>query len=568
MEYREAIKDEVVKCGRDPSYFINTYVKIQHPVRGLVPFKLFDYQENLLDCYEQHRFNVILKSRQIGISELTAAYATWLILFHRNKNILVMATKAETAKNIIKKVKLAIKKLPEWLIISDVITDNRMSVELSNGSQIKAISSSEDAGRSEALSLLIIDEAAFVKNLDELWTGLLPTVSAGGNIIVLSTPNGVGNKFHTIYTEAISGENEFHPTMLMWWVHPERIADLQDNPDRPSPHSEFPYFKTSSWYRNEIKKANMSPRDVAQELECNFNASGDTVIPPESMSWISQGIFDPQLRENWDKNLYIWWQPEQNKRYFITADVSRGDGRDYSAATVWNAEDMEQCAEYYGKIPVEEFAHLLVDLGHRYNNALLVIENNSIGLACLEHIRLAGYENLYYSNRDNNRPGEAVHSSWGATSDRLIIGFTMSQKMRPLVISKFEEYVRNRTIMIRSKRLYQELETFIWDNGRPQAMKGYNDDTTISTSIACWIKDTFISPGQQASNMATHLLDGIKMVGHQNTQVQGLSKDPNFVKQQTMGTFITMGGSQNDLYEIQVPYAGQKRVNIKWLLGD
>lgn len=555
---REAIKDEIVRCGLDPSYFINQYVRIQHPVRGLVPFKLFDYQEQLIEDYQKNRFNIVLKGRQIGISELTAAYATWLILFHRNKNILVMATKADTAKNIIRKVKLAIAKLPEWLIISDVLTDNAMSVELSNGSRIKAISSSSDAGRSEALSLMIIDEAAFVKNLDELWTGLLPTVSAGGNVIVLSTPNGVGNKFHTLYQEAVEGKNEFHHSKLMWWVHPERISDLADDPDRPG-------FKTSSWYRNEIKKANMSPRDVAQELECNFNASGDTVLSPESIEWIYQGCFEPTMREHWDRNLFVWWPPEPQKRYFISVDVSRGDGKDYSSAHVWNAEEMEQCAEYYGKIPVEEFAHLLVDLGHRYNDALIVIENNNIGMACLEHIRMASYPNLYYSNRDSNKPGEAVHASWGATSDRLVIGFVMSQKMRPLVISKFEEFVRNRAIGIRSARLHNEITTFIWDGGRAEAMKGYNDDAVIAAAIGCWVKDTYISPGAQAASMAVRLLENIKAESHVNTETQGMSKNPDHVKQNTMGVFVTMG--KPGPFEVRIPFAGSsRRESLKWLL--
>jgi hypothetical protein len=553
---REAIKDEIVRCGRDPSYFINKYVRIQHPVRGLIPFKLFDYQEQLINDYQNNRFNVILKSRQIGISELTASYATWMILFHRNKNILVMATKAETAKNIIKKVKVAIAKLPEWLIIADVITDNRMSVELNNGSQIKAISSSDDAGRSEALSLLIIDEAAFVKNLDELWTGLLPTVSAGGNIIVLSTPNGVGNKFHQIYQESIDGLNEFKNNRLMWWVHPERIAGLTDDLDRPG-------FKTSPWYKNEVRKANMSPRDVAQELECNFNASGDTVINPEDIEWVEQGVFDPSYREHWDKGLFTWWQPEANKRYFITADVSRGDGKDYSTCSVWNSDEMEQCAEYYGKIPVEEYASMMIDLGHRYNNALIVIENNNIGMACLEHIRLGGYENLYYSNRDANKPGEAVHSAWGATSDKLVVGFTTTMKVRPLVVSKLEEFIRNRTIGIRSKRMLEEMRTFIWENGKPQAMKGYNDDAIMAAAIGCWIKDTFISPGEASANLTQRLLENIKVHSHQNTEILGASKDPNFVQQATMGVFMTSNPAP---LEVRIAYAGNKRIDLRWLL--
>jgi hypothetical protein len=534
-------------------YFINTYVKIQHPKRGLVPFKLFDYQQELIRDYEAHRFNVILKGRQIGISECTAAYAAWLMLFHRDKNILVMATKADTAKNIIRKVKLALQKLPDWLILADILTDNRLSLELSNGSRIKAIASSEDAGRSEALSLLIIDEAAFVKNLEELWTGLFPTVSAGGNVIVLSTPNGVGNKFHSLYVDAEAGRNEFHHNKLMWWVHPERISDLEDDPLRPG-------FKTSSWYRREIKATNMTARDIAQELECNFNASGDTFLSPEQIDWIEQGTVDPNEKKHWDKNLWVWWPPERDHRYFISVDVARGDGRDNSSAAVWDVGSMEQCAEYYGKLSPEEFAHLIVDLGHEYNNALLVVENNNIGMACLEHVRLSGYENVFYSARGENKTAQAVHSAWGPPSQDMVIGFTMSQKVRPLVLAKLEEFVRNEAISIRSRRFHTEIRTFIWDNAKPQAMKGYNDDLVMAVALGCWIKDTFISPGEMSANLQKTLIENIKVFGHVNTEIKGASKNPEHVKQQTMGVFTTTN---------QVPTAiklpGNRVVDFSWL---
>lgn len=919
MADAEALKAEIIRCGKDPHYFINKYVRIQHPVRGLIPFKMFDYQEQMVRDYLDHRFNVILKARQLGISEVTASYAAWLMLFHRNKNILVMATKAETAKNIIKKVKMALKKLPDWLRISEITTDNRLSVELSNGSQIKAIASSDDAGRSEALSLLIIDEAAFVKNLEDLWTGLLPTVTAGGKIIILSTPNGVGNLFHKVYTDAVSGNNEFHPNKLMWWVHPERIEGLTDDQDRPG-------FKTSPWYRAEIAKTNMSPREVAQELEClragtrviteggfknieeveigdrvlthlgrwrpvvrtfkkevtrdelvkvslpmsrkspvyitknhpvlepdgswhsfgegrigewttkammprlsdtvfgsmerfdlaackcslpvdaddvmfvrynrqrgktqrfididydlgrlvglylaegykdervtnfafhrdeheliefvrswcetrgiscsihprdyavctvvsvssyflselldhfvqgkgahakrltgyhlgskdfyrgvvdgvwegdglhrpdkknvlrlanapliyqirtlmtafglftrvshdgerswyvelnnvdgrpmrectirgffekkqsrckyadgqwwgrvrpmladdiedelnvynievqddnsyvcenlvvhncNFNASGETFIDPLLIDEMEKGCIDPISREHWDKNLWIWWQAQKGKRYAIFADVSRGDGKDNSGCHVFDVDSMQQCAEYYGKIPVEEYARLLVDLGHRYNNALLVVENNNIGMACLEHVRLLQYENVYYSSKGNEGMGEAVHSAWGPSSSDRIIGFTMSQKLRPLVFSKLEELVRNRTVTFRSKRIVQEARTFVWENGKPQAMKGWNDDLMSAAAQGCWIKDTFISPGEAAANLDKTLLDNIKVFGHVNTEIRGASKDPNLVPTQQLGVFMSNNPVPN-----QVRLPGNRVVDFKWL---
>jgi len=502
---------------------------------------------------------VILKARQLGISEVTAAYAAWLMLFHRDKNILVMATKAETAKNIIKKVATALKKLPKWLCLAEITTDNKLSIELTNGSVIKAIATTDDAGRSEALSLLIIDEAAFIPALDELWTGLYPTVAAGGSCIVLSTPNGVGNKFHQLYTEAEDGRNEFHQTRLMWWLHPERIVDLQDDSSRPG-------FKTSPWYRNEIKSANMGVREVAQELECNFNASGDTVIDSEKMDWINSGLMDPSSKEHWDRNLFVYWQPKQGSRYFVSADVSRGDGKDYSAAHVFDIETMEQIAEYYGKIPVEEFAKLLCDLGHKYGNAMLVVENNSIGLACLEHIRLAGYENVYYSRKGDSKPGEAVNTVWGASSPDLIMGFTMSPKSRPQVVSKFAEYIRNQSMVMRSKRFIEELRTFIWNNGRPEAMRGYNDDLIMSCAIAAWIRDTYLSPSVMNAEVQKKLLDGIVTEKHVNTEINGASKDPDKIPQRQMGIF-SPNFKQQQQSSLRIRLPNGQIADFSWLIS-
>ena len=154
MSYKLTKKEilaEIVKAGKEPSYFINNYAKIPHPLRGLIPFKLYDFQEQLLNDFNDHRFNVILKARQLGISTISAAYIAWLMMFHRDKNILVIATKFGTAANLVKKVKAIIKYLPPWMKIANIEIDNRTSFELSNGSQIKASSTSADAGRSEAL---------------------------------------------------------------------------------------------------------------------------------------------------------------------------------------------------------------------------------------------------------------------------------------------------------------------------------------------------------------------------------------------------------------------------------
>ncbi len=551
---KSTLRNEIIRCGRDPAYFIRRYVRIQHPVRGLISFDMFDYQEELVADYQNERFNIILKARQLGISEITAAYALWLILFHREKNVLVMASKAETAKNIIRKVRTAFKKLPKWLALADSVGDNVLSLELTNGSRIKAIATASDAGRSEAVSLLIIDEAAFIERFDDLWTGLYPTVAAGGRAIVLSTPNGVGNKFHQLYVDAEAKENDFKANRLMWWLHPERIADLEEDQNRPG-------FMTSAWFRKEVKASNMGPREVAQELECNFNASGETVISAELLDHIKKGALQPMARENWDRNTFVWWKPQEGKRYMISADVARGDGRDYSAAHVWDVLNMEQVAEYYGKVPPDEFAKILCDLGKAYNNALLVIENNVVGMACLEHVRLAFYPNTYYSRKSDSRTGEAVNCSYGTYTDDLIAGFSTTPKTRPLMVAKLEEYVRNHTIVIRSDRFLHELQTFIWDNGKPQAMKGYNDDLVMAAAIGAWTRDTFLGPTLVTQEANIKMLQGMSRSETKNTDIHGACKDPTYVNQKQMGSF----SQERNPMQIRLPNG--QIADYSWLIS-
>ena len=239
---------EIIKCGKEPQYFFNKYVKIQHPTKGTIPFKTYDFQDACVDHFRDHRFNIVLKSRQLGLSTISAGYAAWLAIFYKDKNILVIATKLSVAQNFIRKVKFVLHSMPKWLLLPEIINNNKQALEFSNGSTIKAIPTSEDAGRSEALSLLIVDEAAFVRNFDTIWTGLYPTLSTGGRAIVLSTPNGVGGQYYDLWMQAQSGENEFNPIKLAWDVHPDRGED---------------------WFKHETK--NMSPKQIAQELLCDFH---------------------------------------------------------------------------------------------------------------------------------------------------------------------------------------------------------------------------------------------------------------------------------------------------------
>ena len=494
---KQEIMKEIVRCGKKPEYFIHTYAKITHPQKGLIPFHLYDFQSKLLEDFEDHRFNVILKARQLGISTITAAYVAWLMMFHREKNVLVIATKFNTAANLVKKVKAIIKALPEWLRISTVDIDNRTSFVLSNGSQIKASSTSGDAGRSEALSLLVIDEAAHVEGLDDLWMGLYPTLSTGGRCIALSTPNGVGNWFHKIYSEADNKTNDFFPTMLPWQVHPDRNQE---------------------WFEKETR--NMSRREIAQELECNFNMSGETVFGSEDIEVYLNMVKEPKHRTGFDRNLWIWEERHPESSYLISADVARGDGKDYSVCHVFNIENMELVAEYQGKVTPDIFSRVLFDIGQEYGNGLLVVENNSVGYAVLDKLKEMRYPNLYHSIKSTH---EFVEEYQADQMSNAVAGFTTTSKTRPLIVAKMEEFIRNNLIKIYSSRLLAEMKTFVWNNGRAEAMRSYNDDLIMSFAVGCWVRDTALSANQRDAEYAKAFIGSItKNTNELDTRINGM----------------------------------------------
>ena len=494
---KKEILKEIVKAGKDPDYFINNYAKISHPMKGLIPFKTYDFQSDLINSFNDHRFTVILKARQLGISTITAAYIAWMMMFHRDKNILVIATKFNTASNLVKKVKSIIKHLPDWLTISNIAIDNRTSFELSNGSQIKASSTSGDAGRSEALSLLVIDEAAHVEGLEELWTGLYPTLSTGGRCIALSTPNGVGNWFHQTYIDSEDEKNDFFPVRLPWQVHPDRDQE---------------------WFEKETK--NMSRRQIAQELECNFNMSGETVFHPDDMKRIVIEVAEPKYRTGFDRNFWIWEEFNPEFTYLLSADVARGDGADYSTFHIFKIETMEIIGEYKGKLTPDLFSNLLFDTGGEYGNCMIAVENNSVGFAVIEKLKGRGYPNLYYSYKSSH---EYVDPLIGEYKSNAVAGFTTSQKSRPLIIAKMEEFIRNKLVKIYSKRLYNEMETFVWHNGKPQAMKKYNDDLIMACAIGCWVKDMAFEAGQKDVEYKKAMLNSmIKTNSSMNTTIPGM----------------------------------------------
>lgn len=477
---KEIVREEYVKCAASPAYFIKKYCVIQHPTKGKMSFELYKFQEESIQDFQDNDRIIILKSRQLGISTTVAAYALWLILFHSDKNCLAVAIDQLTSKNLITKLHVMYAHLPSWLRIKTT-ESNKLSIRLANGSQIKAVASTGTTGRSEALSLVIMDEAAFIDNAEVLWASLQQTLSTGGKAIILSTPNGTENFFHNTWTKAESGENKYKTIRLPWQVHPDRDQAWRDKQD-----------------------AELGARLAAQECDCDFSTSGNTVIAPELLSYYRNTyIQEPTEKRGFDGNLWIWESPDYTKSYIVSADVARGDGTDYSTFHVLDVETCKQVAEYKSQLTTKEFGNLLVAIATDYNDALLSIENANVGWATIQQVLERGYKNLYYSHRsDVLDTDKFLLKGYDVTNKAdMVAGFTTSTKTRPLMISKMELLLREREVVIRSKRMLDELAVFRWKSGKAEAAPGYNDDLVLAYCQGLWVREVAIRLRQAGINI-------------------------------------------------------------------
>jgi hypothetical protein len=486
-DIKHLIRQEYLKCAKDPSHFMKKYCFIQHPQRGRIQFGLFPFQDKVLNVWKDNPYSMVLKSRQLGISTLAAGYSLWLMTFHKDRNILALATTQATARNLISKIQFMWENLPSWLKV-DAVENNKLSLRLSNGSKAQAKSSNADAARSEAVSLLVIDEAAFIDNIGETWASAQQTLATGGGAIVLSTPYGTGNWFHKMWVSAESQENDFVPIKLPWFVHPERDQTWRDRQD----------------------ELLGDPRIAAQECDCDFSTSGDTVFLSEWLGFITQTtIQEPVERRGVDQNLWVWEAADYSRDYMVVADVARGDGKDYSGCHVIDVLTNTQVAEYKGQLPPKEFGYFLTGLATEYNNAMLVVENANIGWATLDAIQERGYRNLYHSPKTEKMTAESYLRVFEGNSE-MVPGFTMSMRTRPLCINKMREFIGDNSVTIRSKRLLEEMKVFVWKNGRPEAQVGYNDDLVMPFAVGMFLRDTSLKFQQQSLDSARAALGNIQ----------------------------------------------------------
>lgn len=286
----------------------------------------------------------------------------------------------------------------------------------------------------------------------------------------------------------------------------------------------------------EVGNGNLFNVDGIISHNCDFVSSGDSVISPEILQFYKDTyVQEPVERGGFDGNLWKWQYPNYNKSYMVVADVARGDASDYSAAHVIDIEDSEQVAEYRGKLDTKDFGNFLVSLATDYNNALLVIENANIGWACIQQVIDRDYPNLYYMSKDLKYVDveHQFSNKYRAQDKNMVAGFSTTSRTRPLILSKLEEYVREQSIIIRSSRTIDELFTFIWNNGRAEAMRGYNDDLTMSLAISLWVRDTALRLRQEGVDLTKRALGGIS--SHTYTGVYGSFNDDTNPWQMNVG---------------------------------
>lgn len=463
-EYTEAQIIELAKCASDPLYFISEHCWIQHPTKGRMKFKLFEYQKGLIDAYHNNRYSVALISRQMGKSTAAAAYLLWYSMFNQDQTILVAAHKFSGASEIMTRLRFAYEHLPDYLR-AGVTSYNKGSIEFDNGSRIIAQATTENTGRGLSISLAYLDEFAFVRpNIaKEFWTSLSPTLSTGGKCIITSTPNQDDDQFAQIWREAIKtvdeygnetevGKNGFKAYQADWTQHPDR---------------------DQAWADEEMSK--IGEERFRREHLNEFIAYDETLIDSIKLSLMeSKEVYAKMGQVRWYK------PPVPGKIYLLGLDPSLGTGGDYAAIQVYELPGMRQVAEWqHNKTGVQQQVKIMIQIlnyleaeTHGEVELYYSVENNTLGEAALVVISEIGEEMI---------PGTFLSEprKRGA-SVRIRRGFTTTYKTKLSACSKLKHWVETDKIEIASNNLLRELKTFIARGNSYSAKEGEHDDLVMA----------------------------------------------------------------------------------------
>jgi len=448
IQFTPDMVKELSRCANDIVYFCEKYVTIIHPIKGEMIIKLYPFQKEMIKAMAENRFSIFCCGRQLGKSTCACIYLLWYALFNPTKTVAILANKQSTAASLIGDIKKAYAMLPAWMK-PGVIKYDQLEIGFENDSRIFARATSADALRGESVSLMLADEFAFVPQeiAEDFWVSNFPTLSTGGSVVVVSTPNGTAGKFYQLWTNAVTNkDSKWKHMKVSWESHPDRDA---------------------AWKEAQLQA--LGKIKFAQEHSVSFTGSAYTLIDGDTLSKLKS--LDPVFYP--EEGYYMWVKPVQNKIYMVTCDVAKGSNNDFHVASVWDVTQwhvngrIEQVAIYRrNDVSIFDFKDKIKQICLQYNHAMAVIENNNLGSVVVQNLYFEdGYDNVWYD------------------VDKGDYGINANAKTKPLALSYFKEDVESGKMLIRSQDMLSELSYFEEvRTGIFQARqgRGFFDDTVVS----------------------------------------------------------------------------------------
>ena len=464
VEFTKEQIEEYQKCMSDPIYFIENYMKIVSLDEGLVPMNMYKFQKKMVKTFHKNRFTICKLPRQSGKSTIIIAYLLHYVLFNPNVNVAILANKSSTARDILGRLQLGYEHLPKWLQ-QGVISWNKGSLDLENGSSILAASTSASAIRGGSYNIIFLDEFAYVPSTvsEEFFSSVYPTISSGKTtkVMIVSTPHGM-NKFYKLWTDAQTKKNDYVPIEVHW--------------------SEVP-GRDEVWKEETIR--NTSQSQFNSEFECEFLGSIDTLIAPHKLKQMP--YVDP-IQSHAD--LDIFEKPDPKKTYFLTADVARGSSQDYSAFVVMDVTTMPYkiVAKYRNnEVKPLMFPHKIHEVAKAYNNCFVMVEVNDIGEQVANSLQFdLEYDNLVMASM-RGRSGQILGA--GFSGGKAQLGVRTTKAVKRIGCSNLKQLIESDKLLIPDYDVMNELSTFVVKGSSWAADDGCNDDLVACLFLFAWAVD-------------------------------------------------------------------------------
>jgi len=547
---KEQLMLEYVKCMKDTPYALRTYLQTyDNTVSKYVPLELFPDQISLLNDYEDYNENIALKYRQAGVSTVTAAWVSKKVAFAKKtkpEKILIIANKLDTSQEMANKIRAFIGQWPEWVGINfSTEKDSQKHYKLNNGCEVKAVATSKDALRGFTPTILIFDEAAFIDADSDFWAACMASLSTGGKVIVVSTPNGYDPIYYEIYDQALRNMNDFKISEMYWFRDPRYTRDLYLVKTKDIIHyllnkedyskddiiswesisfddrnyeelkliMDTGYKPCSAWFEGMVKKLKYDKRKVSQELECNFLGSGDNVFDSNLLQRVRENYIREPQNKMMGNALWIWKEPVVGHKYVMGVDVSRGDSEDFSSFQIIDFDEREQVTEYVGKLPPDTMAEICYKWANMYSCFVVIDITGGMGVSTSRKMQEMGFKNLYVDGVDI-----ANKWKWDPKAGEKIPGINFNNK-RVQIIASFEEVMRH-DFKIYSSRLFNEMNTFVYINGRPDHQKGHHDDLIMSIAMATYVAESSFSQLTKVTEQTKAMIDSWSVSNNDNASSQ------------------------------------------------